>query len=228
MKTFLGKRILVLTAHPDDESYSASGTILKNRQMGRETFLITATLGEKGKAHLKEKISDTKLKAIRKKELMSAAKYLGIKKVFILGLGDGKLKGQQQLFFSKALKIAKKIQPELILSFGIDGISGHLDHVATGRVAALLSRKLGVKLVKFAISPKIVRSGSQWYLKRRRHSNYVKKITLPEGNIRIPIAKGVKFKALRYHASQIDGKNPFTYFPPDLVREMERAEYFII
>lgn len=227
VQNFLGKRILVITAHPDDESYSASGAIFQNPRAGGKTFLVCATLGEKGISHLKKKISAHSLKIIRKKELTQAAKYLGISKIHILGLGDGKLKSQTESFLKKALPLAKKIKPEIILSFGKDGISGHLDHIATGKVAEIIAKKLKLPLVKFAVSPYISKNGPKWFALRRRHSNYSKKIVLPKGNIKVAVPKGVKLKALRYYPSQIDGKNPFSYYPPKAIKDMINAEYFI-
>jgi len=54
---FLGSKILVFTAHPDDESYLAAGTIYENTRRGGKTFLVCATGGELGSAHLKKPIS---------------------------------------------------------------------------------------------------------------------------------------------------------------------------
>ena len=70
---FLGKKILVITAHPDDESFFAAGTIYKNQRLGGKTFLICGTAGEKGSGHLKKKLTEKQLAAMRKKELANSS-----------------------------------------------------------------------------------------------------------------------------------------------------------
>ena len=67
MKNFLGKRILVLTAHPDDEGYAMAGSIYKNYALGGSVFLLCATYGEKGMSHLKRPVSTTRF-SLRKKD----------------------------------------------------------------------------------------------------------------------------------------------------------------
>jgi len=59
MKRFpLGKRLLVVTAHPDDESFLASGTMLANANAGGNNFVFCATLGERGKSHLEQAVTE--------------------------------------------------------------------------------------------------------------------------------------------------------------------------
>jgi LmbE family N-acetylglucosaminyl deacetylase len=226
-KKILGKRIVVITAHPDDESYSAAGLIYKNSKMGGRTFLICATLGEKGMSHLKKPVSAKQLMVIRKKELAAAAKYLGIKEYFLLGLNDGKVKSQKAKFYKEALSRTQKIKPDYILSFGKDGVSGHHDHVTAGSVAAKVSKTLKIPLVKFAASPFISKNGAKWFKKRRTHKNYTKELGLPVGNIKLIVPKGVKLKALRCYPSQIDGSQPFTAYPPVAAKNLIDYEYFV-
>ena len=44
------KKILLVFAHPDDESFAAAGTVAKYVKAGWEVDLICATRGEKGEA----------------------------------------------------------------------------------------------------------------------------------------------------------------------------------
>ncbi len=48
MKTFLGKKIFMITAHPEDESYVAAGTLHKNIEAGGGNALVCATPGPSG------------------------------------------------------------------------------------------------------------------------------------------------------------------------------------
>ena len=92
MKNFLGQKILLLTAHPDDESFAAAGTLFNNYKAGGWNVLICASYGEKGTSHLKKKIPSAKFKLVRKKELLSAARLLHIAPVHFMGVPDGQVK----------------------------------------------------------------------------------------------------------------------------------------
>src|ERR1041384_721777 len=137
MNDILGKKILFVTAHPDDESYAAAGTILKNHEAGGTSYIACATFGEKGKSHIKRKATSRQMKLLRKKELLAASKYLKVAALLTPGLPDAGLreKSKQDAFFRKLLPFAEKYRPDYMISFGADGISGHMDHIAAGKVA---------------------------------------------------------------------------------------------
>ncbi len=227
VKNFLGKKILVITAHPDDESYCAAGTAIENHRLNGQTILICATLGEKGKSHLKKLVSDSELKRIRRQELNRACKLAHIAKLFVLNLPDGNVKNFVDKFRSQAMKIAKRYKPEVVLGFGRDGISGHYDHVAAGRVAKHLARELGVPFFRFTVSPVLHGKATTWFMQRRKHGRYKRDVTFIHPTIKIKIDPKKKKQVLRSHASQMDGKNLSTGFPAYAVKELLRAEYFV-
>ena len=175
--SFLGKRILVFTAHPDDEMIVA-GTMFENHRAGGETFLICATYGEKGKSHLKKPVSDAALAKIRKTELLAAAKTLKIDDVIFLGLPDAGVREESKKLYEKSLPIIKKLKPDYILSFGPDGMSGHWDHITVGSVALRIAKKLKIPIAAFTISPvfqkmpltKNVSAPAQIWKIQRRHA----------------------------------------------------------
>ncbi len=225
---FLGKKILVITAHPDDESYCAAGTIYKNYEAGGKTFLVCATLGEKGTSHLKKPLPERKVKNLRKIELTRAARFLHISKTFLLDLPDGKVLQKRRKMYLLVKIIAKKIKPDVIISFGKDGISGHLDHISAGMVARKLSQLLGISLYTFGLPPRFLKKAKTWLLARRRAPHYMKghslKFTRPK--IRIKIDSRIKRKSLNFYFSQMDERNPFAGFPDYAVREYLANEYF--
>lgn len=228
-KGFLGKKLLFITAHPDDESYASAGTILANYKAGGESFLITATLGEKGKSHLLKPLSTAGLKKKRKAELMAAVRFLRIKKLFLLGLRDGEVKNHKQTALLKVLPIVKKLKPDYIISFGRDGMSGHLDHIAIGEVARKVARKLRIPFIAFTASPtrvKLMKQLSKTILSRRKHGKYAKKIEYAKANLKIKIDGRAKFKAVSFHKSQLGGRKPSSHFPPKLKNEWLKYEYF--
>jgi len=228
MKSFLGQKLLFFTAHPDDESYAAAGTIYKNYQAGGSNILICATYGEKGTSHLEKKIATEKFKKLRYQELKKAAKYLHISPVHILGFPDGSVKKNQKKIFDMCLKYVKKYQPRVIVSFGRDGLSGHYDHIVIGQIARKIANKLKLTFIFFTF-PLVVTKKVAGYIEKRKHSgNYKTKIKLQEPNVRIKINPTVKKRALACYASQLDKGKPFRGFPEQAVEQILRSEYFVV
>ncbi len=123
------KKLLLVFAHPDDESFTAGGTIAKYAAQGVDIDLLVATKGEAGKTAGYCKAEE--LGEFRQRETLAAAKVLGINKVRFLGYRDKELTRANPLEVS--LKIAEYIRgvrPQAVISFGPDGSSGHQDHKA--------------------------------------------------------------------------------------------------
>jgi len=224
---FLGQKILLLTAHPDDESYAAAGTIYKNYQAGGWTVLVCATYGEKGTSHLKKKISATELKKLRKREMTKAAKLLHIAPTHFIGLPDGKVRANKKKIYEYFLKQANKYKPQVIMGYGPDGISGHHDHVAVGIIARRVAKKIKVPYAAFTLPPKIQKQALAYLKTRRQAKHYINDIKFMKPNITVRINPAIKKKALRCHASQMDGSNAFTGFPEFAVKELLKAEHFV-
>jgi LmbE family N-acetylglucosaminyl deacetylase len=108
------KNVLAVGAHPDDIEFSCTGLLMKLINQGYNAYYAVATNGESG-----FKIADKPKKQrieIRRKEQISAAKKLGVKKVFFLGYKDGFLSNNDGLR-AKLVKIIKTVKPEVIFSF---------------------------------------------------------------------------------------------------------------
>jgi LmbE family N-acetylglucosaminyl deacetylase len=126
------KRLLLVLAHPDDESLGFGGTIAKYANEGVEVFLITATRGERGRFGMQQEPPALEIVGqVREQELRSAAKILGIKEVSFLDYMDGDVdKADSSEIVSKIAYHIRKIKPQIVMSFGADGAYGHPDHIA--------------------------------------------------------------------------------------------------
>ena len=227
MKGILGTTILFVTAHPDDESYLAAGTMLKNHEAGGTTLVACATFGEKGKSHIKGKVTARQLKALRKKELMAASKYLKVSELLMPGLPDAEMgsKANQNAFFKKLVPFAAKHRPAFIISFGEDGISGHVDHISVGKVARRVAAKLKIAFLRFSAPPALHESMEE-LKKRRKHGKYVKKMNREPHDLEIKVDPSKKVKALRLHKSQHDPAGPLAGFPPKTIKQVLSREYY--
>ena len=223
----LGEKILFVTAHPDDESYLAAGTMLRNQEAGGTSFVACATFGEKGKSHIKRKVTAGQLKKLRKKELLTVSKFLKVSGLLMPGLPDAQMgmKSNQAAFFKKLLPFAAKHRPTLMISFGKDGVSGHIDHISVGKVAKQVAKKLKVPFLTFSAPPGF-RKSLEALKTRRKHGKYVKMLKHRPHDIEIKIDRLKKMKALHFHKSQLDSEGPFAGLSPETVKQFLSIEYF--
>jgi LmbE family N-acetylglucosaminyl deacetylase len=129
-------RLLAVLAHPDDESLGMGGTLARYAQEGVETYLVTATRGDRGRYRGLPQgepghPGPAALAEIRERELRAAASTLGVRELSILGYGDGVV---DQVESAEAIaRIAghmRRIRPQVVLTFGPEGGYGHPDHIA--------------------------------------------------------------------------------------------------
>jgi LmbE family N-acetylglucosaminyl deacetylase len=140
-------RLMAILAHPDDESLGVGGTLLKYASEGIETFVITATKGQKGRyGDLAVKPSLEEVGALREKELISACEILGVKETVSLGYMDGELdQADPKEIISEIASHIQRIRPHVVVTFGLEGGYGHPDHIA-------ISQFTNASLVKAADS----------------------------------------------------------------------------
>lgn len=129
------QKLLAILAHPDDESLGFGGTLAKYSAEGVETYLVTATRGEAGRFGPNGERGDPSVVGqVRERELRAAAQVLGIHEVCVLGYPDG---GVDQIPATRAIDDLtwhiRRIQPDVIVTFGPDGAYGHPDHIAVSQ-----------------------------------------------------------------------------------------------
>jgi LmbE family N-acetylglucosaminyl deacetylase len=225
---FIGKRLLVFTAHPDDEGIAA-GTMYKNHQAGGETFLICATYGEKGKSHLKKPVTDRALAIIRKNELLHVGKMLKINEILFLGLPDAAVRENEKKLYASSLPIIERIKPDYILSFGPDGMSGHWDHVTVGKVALQIARKLKIPMLAFTASPEFRRTRRiERLVARRKFGKYAAIPVHRKSNVKIKVDVAIKRRAWTSHKSQFSPTNgPFLSLSKSSVAKIFGYEHYV-
>jgi LmbE family N-acetylglucosaminyl deacetylase len=123
-------RLLCVLAHPDDESLGTGGVLALAAEQGVETFLVTATRGERGRIG-EERPGPEVAGPIRERELRGAAAVLGVREVVLLGYLDGELdRAAPHEAISKVAAGIRRLRPHVVVTFPPDGIYGHPDHVA--------------------------------------------------------------------------------------------------
>ncbi len=223
----LGRSILLITAHPDDEAFLAGGLAFVNTRRGGRTSLICATQGERGTSHLHRPMTAQQLKVVRRRELIRCCRLKGIRTIRLLKYPDGDLRHHEQGFAKHVETFIQHLRPEVIVTFGSDGFTGHQDHVACWRVGRQLARKHGLPLFLFTAPPSVRGLMARWVRHRRAMGRYVRTMhPYALATVRVPVPPGIKIKILRNHPSQFDYDNPYAGFPKQAVALFTRGEYF--
>jgi N-acetyl-1-D-myo-inositol-2-amino-2-deoxy-alpha-D-glucopyranoside deacetylase len=151
------RRLLLVHAHPDDESIGTGATMAKYAAEGAAVTLVTCTLGELGEvippdlAHLAAG-ADGGLGQYRIAELAAACAALGVTDHRYLG-GEGRWRDSGMMgtpsndapgsFWqadveeaaAELLKIVHEVRPQVMVTYDANGFYGHPDHIQAHRVA---------------------------------------------------------------------------------------------
>jgi LmbE family N-acetylglucosaminyl deacetylase len=128
------RRLLLVFAHPDDESVFAAGLACRTRAQGGRVALCTATPGEQGKLGDPPVCPRERLGAVRQAELMAACTELGIRTVRVLGYPDrGLASAPADTIRRQLVEIIRAVRPQVVVTFDPNGSNLHPDHVAISR-----------------------------------------------------------------------------------------------
>lgn len=222
----MNKSILLVFAHPDDESSGMAGTVKKYTQQGVPVDLITATRGEKGSRLDVPDNIDTG--TAREAELRAAAAVMGIRNIYLLGYIDGELdKADINEVVDKITNVIRRVKPEIVVTFGPDGISGHSDHITIGRAATKAFEKLSAdgkgprKLYYVTIAASAIPDADEYGVATRPDE---------EVTISTDISEyfDSKIQALSAHRSQQDARNLIEMFQEGVELGLARKEYLYL
>ena len=151
------RRLLLVHAHPDDESIGTGATMAKYAAEGAQVTLVTCTLGELGEiippglAALAAD-RDDQLGGYRIGELNAACQALGVTGHRFLG-GPGRWRDSGMMgtagnddprsFWQADVEeaaralgaVIRAVRPDVMVTYGDDGFYGHPDHIQAHRVA---------------------------------------------------------------------------------------------
>jgi N-acetyl-1-D-myo-inositol-2-amino-2-deoxy-alpha-D-glucopyranoside deacetylase len=158
------QRMLLVHAHPDDESINQGATMAKYVARGTQVTLVTCTLGEEGEVlvpeleHLASDRDDT-LGRHRAGELAAAMKELGVTDHRFLG-GQGKYRDSGMVWHADGhavagadvregtfwradlteaaadlVEVVREVRPQVLVTYDDFGGYGHPDHIQAHRVA---------------------------------------------------------------------------------------------
>ncbi|HEX3352271.1 MAG: PIG-L deacetylase family protein [Terriglobales bacterium] len=131
-------RMMVVTAHPDDEASSFGGSLRLYRDRGVETCVICLTPGQAA-THRGSARNDQELAAIRRDEFAAACKLLDVSRAIVLDYPDGQLhRLEMQRVVSNLVLQLREFRPQVLLTFDPAGsVTGHTDHSMASIFATL-------------------------------------------------------------------------------------------
>ena len=174
----MGRRsVALVVAHPDDDAYGIAGTVaLHDEDPDFRFVLVHATDGEAG--DIREGFPATRetLGAVRRAEDEAAWKAVGRvpDRHEWLGFPDGQVSDVpfEELVSAIAIVLAEE-KPDVVVTFGPDGIFGHPDHITVGAATDAAFNKLAAdnpetgfrRLLHCAISQSVF---DRWQDQRRQ------------------------------------------------------------
>jgi N-acetyl-1-D-myo-inositol-2-amino-2-deoxy-alpha-D-glucopyranoside deacetylase len=227
------RRLLLVHAHPDDESIYTGATMARYAAEGAQVTLVTCTLGELGEvippslAHLADG-DEARLGEYRIGELAAACAALGVTDHRFLG-GPGRWRDSGMMgtggnddpcCFWQAdvdqaagalLEVIRDVRPQVVVSYDANGAYGHPDHIQAHRVAR--------RAFELATGP----DGP---------AKFYATATPDAGQVTTEIGGrayfGQKLAAMRAHATQITVSAPFFALSDGVRRRASGTEYYTL
>lgn len=208
--------LVVVAAHPDDESLGAGGLLAVATRRGIAVTVVVATMGERSHPDSSTH-SPHDLASRRRVELIQALGELApAATVRMLGLPDGALAGHRDAL-SAALRPLLRGAATLVLAPWL--ADGHPDHAAAAQAAEAAVANTGARLLEYPIWA--------WHWSRPAD--------LPDGLVRVDLETADitrKHAALQCHRSQIESLSELAgdeaILPPAFAAHFERPyEIFV-
>ena len=135
--------LLGVWAHPDDETYLMAGLMAQAVRDGRRVVCVTATRGEGGSTD-EDRWPSATMAEVREAELTRCLEILGVTEHHWLDLPDIDMDtGLPPEGYGKVRDIVEDVQPDTVLTFGPDGMTGHLAHMSVSEWATRAMSEVG-------------------------------------------------------------------------------------
>ncbi|MEA2580673.1 MAG: N-acetylglucosamine malate deacetylase 2 [Actinomycetota bacterium] len=133
----VGRTLVVVLAHPDDDTFGVGGSIALHAEDPDLRFvLVLATSGDAGEISDPALATRENLAAVREEEDRSSWRALGREpdRLEFLRFKDGTLATMdRETLIRSVAAILEEEQPDLVITFGPEGVTAHVDHISIGR-----------------------------------------------------------------------------------------------
>ena len=181
LASYKGYRLLLVHAHPDDETINNGATMAMYAALGAQVTLVTCTRGEEGEVLVEEHshkaaMHDDLLGEHREIELADAMKALGIVDYRFLGAPHRKYRDSGMMgteantrpdnFWNASIEdassqmatIIDEVKPHVLITYDEFGGYGHPDHIQAHRVAMAGAEKSSwnIEKIYWNVTPRSV------------------------------------------------------------------------
>lgn len=231
-------RMLVVVAHPDDETFGCGSLLAHAAARGVSTVVACATRGEAGSPPPDRGLEGADLAARREAELRDAAALVGVERVELFSWTDSGMDGEPpprslaaaplEAVAAEVVALIDEVRPAVVVT--LDASDGHRDHVhirdATVRAVESASWPVA-RLYLHCLPQRLMR---KWVDALRREHPESQHLGLgdlgtPEEQITTVIDTTelleLRERAIAVHRSQT---SPYEVMPAELRREFLTAE----
>jgi len=128
-------KVLYIYPHPDDESFGQGHALHKMRRLGHEVYLLTLTKGGATKLRHNFGYSIEQMGEVRYREISNVARVLDLSGMTVLDFPDSGLKEVDPRELEDVVrKEIERIEPQVLVTYPVHGISGFHDHIVTHAV----------------------------------------------------------------------------------------------
>lgn len=161
----MSHRVLVVSAHPDDEVLGCGGTVANLAQQKHEIYTLILGTGIAAR-HGKDKAKKIKyLCKLLRKQLFSANKIIGVRKVFPYSFPDNEFDTVSLLDIVKVIeKIKNDIKPDIVFTHYEKDLN--IDHRITYKAVLTATRPMPRETVKEIYSFEVL-SSTEWNFPNR-------------------------------------------------------------
>jgi LmbE family N-acetylglucosaminyl deacetylase len=149
-----GRQLLVVVAHPDDETFGCGSVIADAAAGGAHVTVCCATRGEAGELVDGCDVGGGSLAELRERELRTAAAALGAREVVLLDFHDSAMSGDAghdtlhgapfDSVVDAVAAVVVRTRPDVVVTLDPTGGDGHRDHVRISRATIEAVRRTGV------------------------------------------------------------------------------------
>ena len=187
-------KILVVSAHPDDEVLGAGGTLKKHISNGDEVYSLILGEGITSRKEDRDKTSEDDLKALYS-DTYDVADIIGFKEVYLSRLSDNRFDSIDLLDIIKEIeKYVDEIKPDIIYTHHPGDLN--IDHQRTFKAVITACRPVGDYSVK-EIYAFETPSSTEW------NFNYEENSFNPNVFVDIEETIATKLEAMKCYTSEI-------------------------
>lgn len=132
----MSRRLAAVVAHPDDDTFGVTGTAALHAEDPEfHLALVLVTSGEKGQIAEPHLATPENLGEVREREDRASWRALGYvpdRHEFLRYPDGGVADIEVEVLINRIIGILREERPDVVVTFGPEGVTGHSDHIRVG------------------------------------------------------------------------------------------------